>query len=83
MDESSCFFKALPAKGLAQKGKKAKDGKKSKRRNTMAFFVRADGGKVGKPRVIWRSKKPRGFRLASTPDKLVEVSYFDDSKSWM
>ena len=27
MDESECFFKALPAKGLAQKGKKSKGGK--------------------------------------------------------
>ena len=27
MDESGCFFKALPAKGLAQKGKKTKGGK--------------------------------------------------------
>ena len=28
MDESGCFFKALPAKGLAQKGKKTKGEKK-------------------------------------------------------
>ena len=77
MDEGGCFFKALPAKGLAQKGKKAKGGK------TVAFFVSADGGKVGKPIVIWRSKKPRCFRLASASDKLAEVSYFDDSRSWM
>ena len=73
----------LPAKGLAQKRKKTKGGKKSKQRITVAFFVSADGGKVGKPIVIWRSKKPRCFRLASAPDKLAEVSYFDDSKSWM
>ena len=73
----------FPAKGLAQKGKKAKGGKKSKQRITVAFFVSADGRKVGKPIVIWRSKKPRCFRLASTSDKLAEVSYFDDSKSWM
>ena len=83
MDESGCFFKALPAKGLAQKGNKTKGGKKSKQRITVAFFVSADGGKVGKPIVIWRSKKPRCFRLASASDKLAEVSYFDDSKSWM
>ena len=29
MDESSCFFKALPSKDLAQKGKKCKGGKMS------------------------------------------------------
>ena len=83
MDESGCFFKALPEQGLAQKGKKTKGGKKSKQRITAAFFVSADGGKVGKPIVIWRSKKPRCFQLASASDKLAEVSYFDDSKSWM
>ena len=79
--ESGCFFRALSAKGLAQKGKKGKGGKKSKQRITVAFFVSSDGEKVGKPIVICRSKKPRCFRLASAPDKLAEVSYFDDSKS--
>ena len=83
MDESRCFFKALPAKGLAQKGKKTKGEKKSKQLITVAFFVSGDGGKVGKSIVISRSKKPRCFRLASASDKLAEVSYFDDSKSWM
>ena len=48
MDESGCFFKALPSKGLAHKGKKCKGGKKSKQRMTVAFFVSADGDKVGK-----------------------------------
>ena len=53
MIESGCFFfKAVPAKGLAEKGKKGKDIKKLKQRITVAFFVIADGGKVGKPIVI-------------------------------
>ena len=30
MDESGCFFKALPGKGLVEKGKQAKGGKKLK-----------------------------------------------------
>ena len=83
MDESGCFFKALPTKGLAQKGKKSKGGKKSKQRITVAFFVSADGEKVGKQIVIWRSKNPRCFRLASAADKLEKVMYFADKKSWM
>ena len=37
MDESGCFFKALPDKGLIEKGKEAKGGKKSKQRFTIAF----------------------------------------------
>ena len=83
MDESDCFFKALSSKSLAQKGKKANDGKKSKQRFAVSYYVSANGGKVGKSIVIWRSKKPRCFRLACAPDKLAEVFYFDDSKSWM
>ena len=83
MDESGCFFKALLTKGLAQKGKKSKGGKKSKQRITVAFFVNADGEKVGKPVVIWRSKTPRCFRLASAADKLSKVMYFADQKSWI
>ena len=43
IDESSYFFKALPAKGLAQKGKKDKGRKKSKQRITISFFVSVDG----------------------------------------
>ena len=80
IDEIGCFFKPLPAKGLAQKEKEAKGGKKSEQRITVAFFVSADGGKVVKPIAIWRSKKLRCFRLANAPDKLAEDSYFDDSK---
>ena len=32
---------------------------------TVAFFVSADGGKVGKPIVIWKSKNPQCFRKAN------------------
>ena len=32
---------------------------------------------------MWRSIKPRYFRLASAPYKIAEVAYFDDSESWM
>ena len=39
MDESGCFFKALPSKSLAQKGKNCKGGKKSKQRMTFAFLL--------------------------------------------
>ena len=83
MDESDCFFKALSTKCLAQKGKKTKGGKKSKQRITVAFSIISNGEKFVKSIVIWRSKKSRCFRLASASDKLAEVSYFDDSKSWM
>ena len=45
MVKSGCFFKALPDKGLVEKGKQAKCGKKSKQRYTIAFFVNPGGGK--------------------------------------
>lgn len=83
MDESGCFFKALPTKGFALKGKKSKGGKKSKQRMTVAFFVSADGGKVGKPIVIWKSKTPRCFKKAIAADTLSKIMYFSDQKSWM
>ena len=38
MDESGCFFKTFPTKGLAQKGKKSKGGKESKQIITVAFL---------------------------------------------
>ena len=77
--ESGCFFKALPTKGLVQKGKESKGEKKSKQRITVAFFASADGEKVGKPIVIWRSTTPKCFRLASAADKFSEVMHFADS----
>ena len=38
MDETSCYWRALPAKHLGQKGKSCKGGKKCKQRITVAFF---------------------------------------------
>ena len=46
------FFKALPEKGLVQKLKTCKGGKKSKQRFTAAFFAAADGSNVSQPIVI-------------------------------
>ena len=41
LDESGCFFKALPDAGLVQKGKQAKGGKKSKQRFTIVLVLLA------------------------------------------
>ena len=49
MIESGCFFKALLDKGLVEKGKQAKGGKKSKQRLTVTFFVKTAGQKVDQP----------------------------------
>ena len=77
------FFESAAWKGFSSEGKESQGGKTSKQRFNAAFLVRADGEKFGKPIAILRDKKPKYFRLASAPDKLAEVSYFDDSKSWM
>ena len=57
LDETGCFWRALPDHGFGQKGK---GGKRSMCRFTIAFLVNADGEKE-KPIVIWTSKCPRCF----------------------
>ena len=37
---------------------------------TVAFFVSADGGKVDKPIIIWKSKKPHCFKHTNAASKL-------------
>ena len=77
------FSKLCYQKDWLGKTKKNKGGKKLKRRITVAFFVSANGAKVGKPIVNCRSKKPRCFKSVSAPDTLAQVFYFDDPKSWI
>ena len=77
--DKSVFFD----KGLVEKGKEAKGGKKSKQRFTIAFFVNAAGEKIDKPLVIWKSKKPRCFKHLSDKSRPADVHYFSNPKSWM
>ena len=83
MDQSGCFFKALPDKGLVEKGKQAKGGKKSKQRFTIAFFVNAAGEKVEEPVVIWKSGMLRCFRGLRDPSRPVNEHPLSNPKSWM
>ena len=46
IDETGCFFMALPEKGLAEKKSQARGGKMSKTRLTVAFFVNTAGEKL-------------------------------------
>ena len=50
---------------------------------TVAFFVIAEGGKVDKPKVIWKIKKQSCFKRINAASKLKQVSYFVDAKLWM
>ena len=56
MDELGLFFKLLPDKGLIEKAKSKKGGKKAKIRLTVVFFVNADGQRVDEPVIIWKVK---------------------------
>ena len=80
MDELGLFFKTLPQKGLAEKSKKGRDGKRSKKRCTVALFVAANGSTVCDPIVIWRSKKPRCFKKLKNFYRPPGVHYFANAK---
>ena len=82
MDESGCFFKALPNKGLVEKGKEAKGSKRSKQRFTI-FFFNAAGEKIDEPVVVWKSKNPRCFKLLGDKSQQADVHYFSNPKSCM
>lgn len=80
LDETGCFWRALPDKGLCQKSKACKGGKKSKERITVALIVNAAGEKETAI-VIWKSKKPRCFHSVKTDE--LPVEYFSQKKAWM
>ena len=80
LDETGCFWRALPTRGFGERGKKCKGGKKSKHRFTIAFLVNA-AGKKETPIVIWKSERPRCFKrfdINSLP-----VKYYHQDKAWM
>ena len=81
IDETGCFWRALPEKGFAQKKTACKGGKKAKERMTIAFVVNAAGGKESPPIVIWKSQKPRCFAGIITSQ--LPVHYYAQSKAWM
>ena len=80
LDETGCFWKALPDHGFVQKGGQCKGGKKSKQRFTIAFLVSAAGDKEP-PIVIWNRENPRCFR--DFDKNSLPVKYYHQRKSWM
>jgi len=62
LDETGCFWHALPEKGFGEKGKECKGGKKAKQRVTIAFIVNATGESEGKPIVIGSQKTQHVFK---------------------
>lgn len=81
MDETGCFWRALPDKGMAEMKKQCKGGKQSKHRVTIAFFVNGAGESESLPVVIWESKNPRCFK--GVKKECLPVLYYSQTKSWM
>lgn len=81
VDETGCFWKALPDKGLGQMKAECKCGKKSKHRVTIAFFVNAAGESESLPVVIWKSQNPRCFK--GVKKESLPICYYSQPKSWM
>jgi len=80
LDETGCFWRALPEYGFGKKGSLCKGGKKAKQRFTIALIANAAGGKESAI-VIWKSEKPRclkGIDVSKLP-----VKYFCQSNAWM
>ena len=75
LDELGLFFKALSEKGLAEKKKKSKGGKKTKQRMTVRFIVASNGSFVFEPTVIWRSKLPHCFKSLKDASRPMFMHY--------
>ena len=87
MDETGCFFKVLPEKGLAEKKSQARGGKKSKTSLTIEFFVNSAGEKAIKQLVVWRSKKLccfKNIKFIQTPWHLLllQSESMDDYRNY-
>ena len=82
VDESGCFFRALPDKTLAEKKSACKGGKKAKERITVLFIANAAGEKET-PIVIGKAASPRCFKRLPNKRKPLGVPYFSNAKAWM
>ena len=79
MDETGCFWKALPDNWLRTERKIMQGWKKEQ--ITVAFFVNGAGEKEDKPIVIWKSEKPRCFKRVDKTQ--LPVQYHSQPKAWM
>ena len=80
LDETGCFWRALPEHGFGRKGSLCKGGKKAKQRFTIAFIANAAGGKESAI-VIWKAEKPRCFKGIDVSK--LPVKYFSQPNAWM
>ena len=80
IDETGCFWKALPDQGFGQKEKECKGGKKCKQRLTVALMANA-AGEIETPVVIGMSERPQCFKGIQRSH--LPVKYFSQRKAWM
>ena len=80
LDETGCFWRALPEHGFGKKGSLCKGGKKAKQRFTITLVANAAGGKESAI-VIWKAEKPRCFKGVDMSK--LPVHYFSQSNAWM
>ena len=74
LDETGCFWRALPDRGFGEKGKKCKG------RIMVVLITNAVGDKE-KAVVIGKSENPRCFRGVDKPS--LPVQYVSQKKAWM
>ena len=79
-DETSLFYRALPARSMVAKSDTCKGGEVSKDRITVLLAVSATGEKL-KTLVIGRAKKPRCF--CGFTGACLGVEYTFNKKAWM
>lgn len=78
MDESGWFFKALPTKGLAIKGKKSKAKvEKILNKEQLLLFLLAQTEEKSENLSLFGKVKHRDAT------RLIKIMYFSDNKSWM
>ena len=75
-DATTVISGQVPHKRLAEKGKKRRGGKQSKKRCTVALLLAANDSKACGPIVVWRYKKPRCFKKLKNIYRLLGVFYF-------
>lgn len=80
LDETGCFWRALPEHGFGRKGTQCKGGKKAKQRFTIALIANAAGGKECAI-VIWKAEKPRCFKGVDVSK--LPVKYYSQANAWM
>ena len=78
LDETGCFWRALPQLDLWRKAKSVKEVKKVSNASQLRLWLNAVGEKE-QPIVIWKSANPRCFR--GFDKRKLPVKYYSQNKA--